>query len=47
MGKTADQEKSSTLYMHGSDARQHEIADNLSQLARQELLPAPSFHWPP
>jgi len=28
------------IYMHGADARQHEIADTLSKLARQELQPS-------
>jgi hypothetical protein len=25
------------IYLHGSDARQHQIADSLSKLAREEL----------
>jgi hypothetical protein len=25
------------IYLHGSDTRQHEIADSLSKLARQQL----------
>ena len=25
------------IYLHGSDARQHQIADSLSKLARDEL----------
>ena len=25
------------IYLHGSDARQHEIADSLSRLAREQL----------
>jgi hypothetical protein len=29
------------IYMHGSDARQHEIADTLSELAQQELKTSP------
>jgi hypothetical protein len=28
------------IYLHGADARQHEIADTLSKLARQELQPS-------
>ena len=28
------------IYMHGNDARQHEIADTLSKLVRQELRPS-------
>jgi hypothetical protein len=28
------------IYMHDADARQHEIADTLSKLARQELQPS-------
>ena len=31
--------RAAMIYIHGSDARQHEIADTLSQLARQELDP--------
>ena len=29
--------RAAMIYMHGADAHQHEIADFLSQLARQEL----------
>ncbi|HUZ38370.1 MAG TPA: hypothetical protein VMV17_18760 [Streptosporangiaceae bacterium] len=29
--------RAAMIYMHGSDARQHEIAGTLSDLARQEL----------
>jgi hypothetical protein len=29
--------RAAMIYMHGSDARQHEIAEILSELARQEL----------
>lgn len=32
--------RAAMIYMHGSDARQHEIADTLSELARQELQPS-------
>jgi hypothetical protein len=28
------------IYMHNADARRHEIADTLTQLARQELQPS-------
>jgi hypothetical protein len=33
--------RAAMIYMHGADARQHEIADTLSKLARQELQPRP------
>ena len=32
-----DSERAAMIYLHGSDARQHQIADSLSQLAREEL----------
>jgi len=32
-----DSERAAMIYLHGSDARQHEIADSLSQLAREQL----------
>ena len=32
--------RAAMIYMHGADARQHEIADTLSKLARQELQPS-------
>jgi len=32
--------RAAMIYRHGADARQHEIADSLSQLARQELQPS-------
>ena len=32
-----DSERAAMIYLHGSDARQHEIADSLSKLVRQEL----------
>ena len=32
-----DSERAAMLYLHGSDARQHQIADSLSKLAREEL----------
>jgi integrase len=32
-----DSERAAMLYLHGSDVRQHQIADSLSQLAREEL----------
>jgi hypothetical protein len=32
--------RAAMIYTHGSDARQHEIADTLGQLARQELQPS-------
>ena len=32
-----DSERAAMIYLHGSDARQHEIADSLSKLAREEL----------
>jgi hypothetical protein len=31
--------RAAMIHIHGNDARQHEIADTLSQLARQELDP--------
>jgi hypothetical protein len=31
--------RAAMIYMHGADARQHEIADTLSKLARQALQP--------
>ena len=31
--------RAAMIYRHGADARQHEIADSLSKLARQELQP--------
>jgi hypothetical protein len=40
--------RAAMIYIHGSDARQHEIADTLSQLARQELDPVlKAPHRPP
>jgi hypothetical protein len=30
--------RAAMIYIHGSDARQHEIVDTLSQLVRQELV---------
>ena len=32
-----DSERAAMIYLHGSDARQHQIADSLSMLARDEL----------
>jgi integrase len=32
-----DSQRAAMIYLHGSDARQHEIADSLSKLARAEL----------
>jgi integrase len=32
-----DSQRAAMIYLHGSDARQHEIADSLSKLARDEL----------
>ena len=32
-----DSERAAMIYLHGSDARQHQIADSLSKLARAEL----------
>jgi integrase len=32
-----DSERAAMIYLHGSDARQHEIADTLSKLTRDEL----------
>jgi integrase len=32
-----DSERAAMIYLHGSDARQHQIADSLSKLARSEL----------
>jgi integrase len=32
-----DSERAAMIYQHGSDARQHEIADSLSRLAREQL----------
>ena len=32
-----DSQRAAMIYLHGSDARQHEIADSLSKLAREEL----------
>jgi integrase len=32
-----DSERAAMIYLHGSDARQHQIADSLSELAREEL----------
>ncbi len=32
-----DSERAAMIYLHGSDARQHQIADSLSKLAREEL----------
>jgi integrase len=32
-----DSQRAATIYLHGSDARQHEIADSLSKLVRAEL----------
>jgi hypothetical protein len=32
--------RAAMIYVHGADARQHEIADTLSKLARQELQPS-------
>jgi integrase len=32
-----DSERAAMIYLHGSDARQHEIADSLSRLAREQL----------
>jgi integrase len=32
-----DSERAALIYLHGSDARQHEIADSLSKLAREQL----------
>jgi hypothetical protein len=32
--------RAAMIYMHGADARQHEIADTLSKLAQQELQPS-------
>jgi len=32
-----DSQRAAMIYLHGSDAREHEIADSLSKLAREEL----------
>lgn len=32
-----DSERAAKIYLHGSDARQHEIADTLSKLTLAEL----------
>ena len=32
-----DSERAALIYLHGSDARQHQIADTLSKLTRDEL----------
>ena len=32
-----DSERAAMIYLHGSDTRQHQIADTLSKLARDEL----------
>jgi hypothetical protein len=32
-----DSERAALVYLHGSDERQHQIADTLSQIARDEL----------
>jgi hypothetical protein len=32
-----DSERAAMIYLHGSDARQQQIADTLSKLARDEL----------
>ncbi len=32
-----DSERAALIYLHGSDARQHAIADSLDKLARDEL----------
>ena len=32
-----DSERAAMVYLHGSDERQHQIADTLSQLATEEL----------
>jgi hypothetical protein len=32
-----ESERAAMIYLHGSDARQHQIADSLSKLAREEL----------
>jgi len=32
-----DSERATMIYLHGSDARQHQIADTLSKLTRDEL----------
>ena len=32
-----DSERAAMIYLHGSDARQHETADSLSKLAREQL----------
>ena len=32
-----DSERAAMIYLRGSDARQHEIADSLSKLARAQL----------
>ena len=32
-----DSGRAAMIYLHGSDARQHEIADSLSRLAREQL----------
>ena len=37
-----DSQRAAMIYLHGSDARQHEIADSLSKLAREELKRAAS-----
>ena len=34
-----DSERAAMIYLHGSDARQQQIADALSKLARDELKP--------
>jgi hypothetical protein len=32
-----DSQRAAMIYLHGSDARQHQIADTLSKLTREEL----------
>lgn len=32
-----DNERAALIYLHGSDARQHAIADSLDKMARAEL----------
>ncbi|MDQ2873999.1 MAG: hypothetical protein M3Y33_03950 [Actinomycetota bacterium] len=32
-----DSQRAAMIYLHGTDARQHQIADTLSKLARDEM----------
>ena len=42
-----DSERAAMVYLHGSDARQHQIADTLSKLAKDELKRAARPGGPP